>query len=110
MTTERNIATGMVREYDDDGNLIGEENFADPNPDAAAVVQQQEKVALNRRLLNEKVATALATNDRYLATVAPTRAQDTAQVKALTQQVSALIRLATGALDTTDTTDRAPTT
>ena len=41
-----------------------------------------------------KVATALTNNAVFLAVASPTNAQAVAQVKALTRQVNALIRLA----------------
>lgn len=56
----------------------------------------------NRRTLEQRAVTALAANATYLARTSPTTAQQTAQIKALTQQVNALIRLQAGALDATD--------
>jgi hypothetical protein len=46
-------------------------------------------------------AGALAANATYLAVASPTTAQAVAQVKALTQQIDALIRLISGQFDTT---------
>lgn len=51
-----------------------------------------------------KAFQALATNRAYLGVNNPTAAQNTAQVKALTRQVQALLRLTVGAFDD-DTTD-----
>lgn len=57
----------------------------------------------NGRTLETKLRAALATNATYLAVVAPTNAQNTAQVKALTRQVNGLVRrtLAADLLDDT---------
>lgn len=52
-------------------------------------------------VLLSKAATALGTNATFLAIASPTTAQVTAQVKALTRQVDALIRLAANQFDST---------
>lgn len=65
-------------------------------------VQAAEPTAVavaNRRALITKAQAALTTNATYLALAAPTTAQNTAQIKALTREVNALIRLLTKALD-----------
>ena len=49
--------------------------------------------AVNEAALLAKVPTALTTNNTYLAVANPTTAQNTAQVKALTRQVNALLKL-----------------
>jgi hypothetical protein len=46
----------------------------------------------NRGTIEDRLRTALAGNATYLALATPTAAQTTAQAKALTRQVSALIR------------------
>lgn len=56
----------------------------------------------NRRTLEERAQQALAVNAAYLALATPTQAQAGAQVKALTRQVQALIRLQLGQLDATE--------
>lgn len=56
----------------------------------------------NRTTLEQQAATALANNKSFLAIATPTTAQITAQVKALTRQNNALIRLTLGRLDGTD--------
>lgn len=52
--------------------------------------------------LEQRAAQALETNRTYLALSSPTAAQTAAQVRALTRQVQALIRLNLGVLDGTD--------
>lgn len=54
--------------------------------------------------LRAKAVGALASNITFLAIASPTQAQAVTQVKALTRQVNALIRLAAGALSTEDGT------
>lgn len=53
----------------------------------------------NRLLLEQIMETALAGNAAYLGRTNPTVAQNTAQVQALTRQVSALVRTALSRLD-----------
>jgi hypothetical protein len=56
----------------------------------------------NRRTIEASAAQALAANRTFLAIASPTNAQNAAQVKALTRQMNALIRLTLGHLDGTD--------
>ncbi len=58
-----------------------------------------------RTTLKAKAVTALAANATYLAIVSPTNAQVVAQVRALTKEVNALIRLADGFALLRDTSD-----
>lgn len=58
----------------------------------------------NGAALLAKAATALTNNAAFLAVASPTNAQAVAQVKALTRQVNALIRLARRDLLSTDGT------
>lgn len=53
----------------------------------------------NKRSLESKANTALTGNTTYLAIASPTNAQNTAQIKALTRQNNALIRLMLKKLD-----------
>lgn len=56
----------------------------------------------NAETLRERLRAALRTNRTYLGRTAPTAAQNTAQTRALTQEVDALIRLTLNLLDRTD--------
>ena len=58
----------------------------------------------NRDALYAKAVTALTTNANYLAITTPTAAQVAAQVKVLTQEVQALIRIVASQLSSTDGT------
>lgn len=52
--------------------------------------------------LQARTEQAIANNSTYIALASPSAAQQTAQVKALTRQVQALLRLAQGRFDSVD--------
>lgn len=56
----------------------------------------------NAATLRQRAAVAMAGNRTYLALATPTAAQTTAQVKALTRQMNAVIRLLLNDLEGTD--------
>lgn len=56
----------------------------------------------NRATLEQRARTAMAANATYLARTSPTQAQTVAQVRLLTQECQALIRLVLGQLNSTD--------
>jgi uncharacterized membrane-anchored protein len=60
--------------------------------------------AANRITLEDKATQALATNAKFLALTTPTNAQTLAQVKALTRENTAIIRLLLNRLDTDEGT------
>lgn len=74
------MATETVQEFQN-GVLVNE--YTVTIPDSVA----------NERTLRDRASTALANNRDFLAITTPTNAQVVAQVKALTRQVQALIRL-----------------
>jgi hypothetical protein len=67
-------------------------------PDAANATVQVTGDALIQKQIRDLLTGGLADNITYLAIPAPTQQQITAQVRALTQQVNGLIKLATGNL------------
>lgn len=58
--------------------------------------------SVNEKTLLDRAGQALTSNREFLDVAAPTNAQSLAQIKALTRQVNALIRLVTKNLDATD--------
>lgn len=92
-----------MMEWAADGTLIRNEPYT-PEEEAALAEWQATQTALTNELtLKERALQALDTNNTFLALTAPTNVQVLAQVKALTRQMNALIRLAGNALD--DITD-----
>lgn len=71
------------------------------DPSQATIDATFQTDAANRATLVQRATTALTANDTFLALASPTNAQTLAQVKMLTKECSALIRLAVGALDAT---------
>jgi hypothetical protein len=66
--------------------------------DAHVAIDEQ----ANATTLRSRADAALANNATFLAIASPTNAQTLAQVKALTRQNNALLRLVLGKLDSTD--------
>lgn len=98
--TETDLRTGTVTVRD----FTPEEKAQRTADTAEATARKAITDALdgNRATLTERASTALAGNRDFLALASPTQAQTLAQVKALTRQNTALIRLLTNALDATD--------
>lgn len=75
------LLEGMPRPYTDEENSLADIN---------ATVEAQEN---NRQELLTKARTALTANANFLALASPTNAQVLAQVKMLTREATALIKL-----------------
>lgn len=115
MTTRETYAGGVLRErWDDDartvttwsatGTLTGTRSYT-----PAEAEQVDERVMVRTIIANEadliaRAKTAITANAAFLAVTTPTTAQAVAQVKALTRQVNALIRLVGRDLLSTDGT------
>lgn len=84
------MATERVTTYDAVGNVLDERVETLP-PERA-----------NRDAIEQTLRQAFTTNRDYIATTGPTAVQTTAQVKALSRQINALLRLTFGLLDGTD--------
>ncbi len=67
----------------------------------AAVASAASTLAANAQTLQTNAANALTGNTTFLAIASPTTAQVTAQVKALTKECNAVIRLLLNQLDST---------
>lgn len=69
---------------------------------AAHVAPDQTARSANKATIQSRAESALENNRTFLAITSPTNAQIVAQVKALTRQNNALIRLALGRFDAID--------
>lgn len=56
----------------------------------------------NQETLHSRARSAIVANRDFLALASPSNLQNAAQVRSLTQQMNALIRLTLGQLDSTD--------
>ncbi|MBK7565020.1 MAG: hypothetical protein IPI21_12460 [Propionivibrio sp.] len=115
MTTRETYTGGVLRERWDDtsrtlttwsatGTLTGTRAYT-----PAEAAEADERVMVRTIIANEadliaRAKTALTANAAFLARTTPTTAQAVAQVKALTRQVNALIRLVGRDLLSTDGT------
>ncbi len=76
------------------------------NAQGAVIGEDREAIlsgaALTEQSLRSKAAVALQANAAFLAKATPTNAEVTAQVKLLTRECNALIRLVLSQLDTDD--------
>lgn len=79
-----------------------------PKPTKAAleavwptVLASYQNAASNKTTLQNKAAAALATNDAFLALASPNASQQAAQLKVVTRECSALIRLLLQKYDST---------
>ena len=79
------------------GSAVSRAYTAAENAEADVRVAVETAVT-NEKSLMEKAGAAIETNKTFLAITSPTNAQVVAQVKALTRQNNALIRLITKAL------------
>lgn len=75
---------------------------ADVRCSSASCVKPEDVTVTNQRTLQQQAQAALISNRTYIALAAPTTAQTTAQVKALTQQMQAVMRMALGQFDATN--------
>ena len=103
---------GVLRErWDDDARLytawdeagvqIEQRTYTDEESTSADVKDNLSLMSANKDSIVSKMQTAQTNNATYLAIASPTSAQNTAQVKALTRQVNALIKLAINDLGNT---------
>jgi hypothetical protein len=98
MVTVKN-ENGSLVYFDDNGvSITAAEARAliSATPEGAASV--------NEKALKDKAVTALTINQDFLDLASPSNAEVLAQVKSLTRQVNALIRLVAKQLDSTDGT------
>ena len=94
----------VMSTYDDKGAQTSQRAYtADENRQADARVALSSAV-INKDALLVKAANALSVNATFLAIASPTTAQAVTQVKALTRQVNAIIKLLVNDLSNTDNT------
>ena len=99
-----NIVCGGPGPHNPASGILGTSDrpqTADVRCSAAVCVKPVDPTVTNRATLTTAATNALASNITYIALASPTAAQQTAQVKALTRQVDALIKLTLGLLDDT---------
>jgi len=113
--TRETFTAGVLRERWDDtarmlttwgptGTLTGTRAYTPAENAEADARATAATITTSEAALLAKAATALTTNATFLAIGSPSNAQAVAQVKALTRQVNALIRLARRDLLSTDGT------
>lgn len=85
--------TGKATTYNADGTVATTRNLTAEETAQFAAAAAANTAFSNAESLRQKAGQALTTNAAHLALASPSTAQNTAQVKALTRQVNALIRL-----------------
>lgn len=94
----------LVEEWDDstrtfrrfeDGVLVEERSYADEERAASSI-------QTNMEILTQAARDGLATNRDFLAMTSPTDAETLAQVRSLTRQMGAVVRLVVGDFTGTD--------
>jgi hypothetical protein len=95
--TETDLRTGVVTVRDLTPEEVAQRALDEAQ--AIASAQVRELTEGNRATITERASTALQGNRDFLALASPTNAQTLAQVKDLTRQSSALIRLVLNLLD-----------
>lgn len=89
--TEKHVSVGWRRLNN---------TWVEPDPNAPKTDEQIREG--NRATLAERAAAALDANRTYLALTSPTNAQNLAQIRLLTRECTALIRLLLNRLDGTE--------
>lgn len=97
-----NLGDQWCTDYGIDG--LGLASPTETLAERAAREAAQEAAGANRRTVEQRARVALTANATYLALGSPTNAQNLAQIRLLTRECSALIKLALNELDTTDGT------
>lgn len=93
LRAEWNPTTRIYREWDASSVLTLERPYTAAENAFADAQAQAETEMSNETSLRDKARTALTNNATFLAIATPTTAQAITQVKALTRQVNALIKL-----------------
>ncbi len=96
---EWNGDTGLYTAWDPAGVQVKQRALTAKESADLAAVDTSNRSAANGDAVRAKASQALITNGTFLALASPTNAQTLAQVKALTKENNAIIRLLIGALD-----------
>lgn len=103
LVVEYNDATRQFTRRTTGGTVTEGPRAYTPEEDAAAdAAAAQATATTNETTIRDKARTALASNAAFLALASPTNAQTLTQVRALTRQVNALVKLQLNDLATLD--------
>lgn len=91
---EHDDATATFTRWNDAGTVVESRPYTAGEAAIAAAEAAAVAVQANQRTVEDRARAAITANNTYLAIASPTNAQVVAQVRRLTQECTALIKLA----------------